>query len=312
MSAVTALPQRHVADVTHDAKMVALIRRTVAKDCNEDEFNLFISMARSLRLDPLRKQIYAFVFNRDDAKKRNMSIVTAIDGFRTIADRTGNYRPDEDEPTYEVDADLKSPLNPLGLVKATVRVWKFAHGNWYRVTAPAHWDEYAPIKDEWAENATGKWAKTGKQTLDTSGQWGKMPRHMLAKVAEALALRKGWPDELSNVYVGEEIDRARAAEFTPAELAEQALANDRRARIGGPALIVDWLAGQQLDNVPVGQFADRAMAFIRDNAEEPSTILVWRDRNKHSLREHWAAHPTDALEIKKAIESAVESARTSA
>ncbi|WP_142112080.1 recombinase RecT [Bosea sp. AK1] len=50
--------------------------------------------------------------------------------------------------------------------------------------------------------------------LDTSGQWGKMPRLMLAKVAEALALRKAWPDDFSNVYAAEEVDRSRAAEMT--------------------------------------------------------------------------------------------------
>ena len=122
---------------TYDAKALALIKRTVAADCNDDEFGMFIHMARALRLDPLRRQIYAFVFSKADPKKRRMSIITAIDGFRAIAEKTGNYRPDEEEPTYELDPASKGPNNPAGLVKATVRVWKYAHEDWHKVTASA-------------------------------------------------------------------------------------------------------------------------------------------------------------------------------
>lgn len=304
MSAVVSINRGTVN--TYDSRQLALIRRTVAADCNNDEFDLFINMARALRLDPLRRQVYAFVFSKDNPKKRRMSIVTAIDGFRTIAERTGNYRPDEDEPTYEIDPDLKGPLNPVGLVKATVRVWKHAHGDWHKVTASAYWEEYAPLKDEWKDDPeTGRGVKTGRQTLDTSGNWGKMPRLMLAKVAEALALRKAWPDDFSNVYAAEEIDRTRALDMSPAELAEQGAIEERQEKIGGPGIIIDWIDGNPLDQVPVGQFADRVMAFIENNADEPSTIAAFQQRNLRGLREFWAHNAGDALEIKKAIERAV-------
>jgi phage recombination protein Bet len=298
----SVVPFRPAGQPTYDTKMLALIKRTVAAETTDDEFSLFIHMARSLNLDPLRRQIYAFVFSKDDVKKRRMSIVTAIDGFRAIADRTGNYRPDEDEPTYEVDGTQVSPTNPKGLVKATVRVFKFSHGSWHKVTASARWDEYAPIKDEWAENENGKWRPTGVKTLDTSGNWGKMPHLMLAKVAEALALRKAWPDDFSNVYAAEEIDRARVIDATPSELAAQGEYEIRQERIGGPAMSVSWDESQPLDRVPVGQFADRVMAFIRDHQEEPSTIIAWKNRNRVTLREFWAAAPSDSHEVKKALE----------
>jgi hypothetical protein len=35
-----------------------------------------------------------------------------------------------------------------------------------------------------------------------------MPFLMLAKCAEAQAIRKGWPEDLSNTFVGEEIEQA--------------------------------------------------------------------------------------------------------
>ena len=46
---------------TYDPRTLALIRRTVAAGCSDDEFDLFVHTARHLGLDPLRRQIYAFI-----------------------------------------------------------------------------------------------------------------------------------------------------------------------------------------------------------------------------------------------------------
>lgn len=313
-------------ELLHDAKMLSLVRRTVAKDCNEDEFNIFIAMCRALQLDPLRKQAYAFVFKKKEKKNakgeviqegsRQLTLVTSIAGFRTIADRTGNYRPDEDAGILYFEEAAKDPAtNPLGLIKAVICVWKFSHGDWHKVTAEAYWDEYAPIKDEWGEDESGKWRLTGRRSLDTSGQWGKMPRVMLAKVAEAAALRKAFPDELSNVHGDEEIDRQKFLDLTPAEAVEAGNADERMKRIGGSkTIIVDWLGGDMvaLDCVPLGQFADRAFAFIESHKDEPSQIILWRNRNRVGLKEFWAQSPGDALELKNKIETAIEAAEAPA
>ena len=307
MGAVAILPPRPAAlDPLSDGKILGLIQRMYAPDATTDEFNVFIGLCRSLGLDPRRKQVYHFVYNKNRPDKRKVAIVVGIDGFRASAARTGDYRPDEDEPGFEFDPEAKSPTtNPTGLVKATVRVWKHSHGQWHRVTASAYWDEYAPLKDQWADDPeTGKGRKTGKQTLDTSGNWGRMPRVMLAKVAEALALRKAWPEDLSGVHAEEEMERTHVL---ASDLAEQAETQERQARLGGPGIFIDWLDGSPVEKVAVGKVFDRVAAFVKTVEDRPdadtSLIADWRQQNRAALGEYWAHSKSDALAMRDELDA---------
>ena len=58
--------------------------------------------------------------------------------------------------------------------------------------------------------ATARWAE---YVPDQPFMWNKMPHTMLGKCAEALALRKGFPQELSGLYAAEEM--AQTPEDTP-------------------------------------------------------------------------------------------------
>lgn len=108
-------------------------------------------------------------------------IIVSIDGFRAIAERTGAYAPG---PTrYEYDANG-------GLVAAYVTVKKLVAGTWHEVEESAFYEEYrggSPI-------------------------WKKMPRVMLAKCAEARALRRAFSSDLSGLYAAEEMDQAQRDE----------------------------------------------------------------------------------------------------
>jgi phage recombination protein Bet len=137
----------------------------------------------------------------------------SIEGFRAIAARPGNYRPDENEPAFINDDALKDETNPAGLVSCAVRVWQYAHGQWFPITGVGRWEEFAPIKTVWVDNQP-----TDRKVLDKSGRWGDMPFLMLAKCAEAQAIRKDWPEDLSNTFVGEETEQA-ALTLHPAQAA---------------------------------------------------------------------------------------------
>lgn len=291
------------AIASYTGAQLALIRRTVAKDTNDDEFNLFISVARMKGLDPFSKQISAIVFNKDNAKKRQMSIITTIDGMRSIAARSGRYRPDEDEPFYEYDAEAKDErINPIGLVKAKVRIFiadTQSAGGWRPATGVAYWDEFAPIKDEWKEGDDGKRRPSGRKTLD--GNWPKMPRVMLAKCAEAQALRKAFPEDLSNLYEGAELDRAQVIDVTATEIIGAHDEENRLRRVGASnSITFQMTATSPLEPIPLGDCADRIIAAAR---HFDLTQMRWfRSANTHPLREFWARAETDALEVKRFLD----------
>lgn len=300
----TVMPLR-ARDYTNS--QLALIQRTVAADCNADEFDLFVEVSRRIGLDPFRRQIYAVVYNKDRPDKRKMSIITGIDGFRAVAGRNRDYRPDDAEPEFRYDPALKGPNNPLGLERAAVRCFKLApNGEWHAVVGVAYWDEFAPLKEVWEyDPAQNKRVPSGKVELDPKSKWAAMPRIMLAKCAEAQALRKGWPEDLSGVYAPEEMARAEVVDVTASEAVQMHERDERRKMIGSSGAIpFMWEAGAPLEAVPVGQLADRCLAFIRA-ATSPTQLEAWRDTNRVGLQSFWAESKGDAHAVKKALEDRI-------
>lgn len=285
----------------YSPSQIATIKATVAADTNQLEFDLFMEACRSYRLDPFRKQIFALVYSKDNAAKRKMSIIVSRDGYRILAQRCGDYRPASEPAQIVYDEGLQSPLNPKGILSVTVRLWKQDNkGDWYPVIGEAYWDEFAPIKDEFAENDQGKWRPTGRKTLDTSGNWARMPIVMLTKCAESQALRAGWPDQFGGVFSEEEMERHTVEESASETLARYER-EERQARIGGPGIMFVFDDTMKLEKVPVGSAADRIMEHIQN--ADPIDAHKFRLRNEHSLRELWAHDKGAALEVKQAIEA---------
>lgn len=282
---------------------VALAKRTVAADLTTAEFDLFAHMCRRSRLDPLRRQIYAIVISKDKPDKRRVVYVTAIDGYRTIAERTGNYRPGQRSVVVD-EAAIDPVTNPQGIISATASVWKFTHGEWHEFSETVHWEEFAPLKEIWAYNPDlNKKVPTGKFELDRSGNWPRMGRVMLSKCAEGQCLRRGWPDEYGDLYFFEEMDQARVLDITPSAQAERAGVQERQAKLGGPSILIDWMDGNPLASVSVEKLHGRVRDFIKSSADAPMTICAFADRNKEALRQFWGVKPDEALDLKKAFET---------
>lgn len=171
--------------VGFDESKIDLLKNTICKGATDDELELFLHACTRTGLDPFMKQIHAVKRYDSRLSREVMSIQTGIDGYRLIAERTGRYCPGK-ETTYTYDANG-------GLVSATAYVKKLtSDGTWHEIPATAFYSEYCQRK------------KDGSPM----GMWGNMPHGQLGKCAEALALRKAFPAELSGVYTKEEMQQA--------------------------------------------------------------------------------------------------------
>lgn len=182
--ALQAQKQSVMATASHEAKWseenIMLIKNQICPTLSKDEFDVFCYAAKRLGLDPILKQIHAVKRKNKTTGKETMAIQVGIDGYRLTADRTGLYAGSD-------DAIFDNEQEPN---KATITVYKMVQGSRCPFTATARWSEYSP--------------EQGSQAF----MWKKMPCTMLAKVAEALALRKAFPAELSGVYTDDEMAQA--------------------------------------------------------------------------------------------------------
>jgi phage recombination protein Bet len=194
------------AVLTYTKEQIELIKQQIAPRATDSELQLFLYQCQRTGLDALSRQIYAIHRSVKDGNNyaQKMTIQTSIDGFRVVAERSGSYA-GQGEPEF-VEQDGK-------IICCKVRVYRFAKdGTRYEAAVGvAYWDEY----------------------VQNTPLWTKMRHTMIAKCAEALALRKAFPQDLSGLYTSEEMSQADAevqeaevVSTTPAQPAPQPAASE--------------------------------------------------------------------------------------
>ncbi|WP_054682626.1 phage recombination protein Bet [Microbacterium sp. No. 7] len=160
----------------------------------------FLAHCQRTGLDPIAKQIYAI------ERGGKWTITVSIDGFRLVAQRSGQYAgqtPIEWTGDGVTWVDVWLADEPPAAARVGVRRRGFDEP----LFAVARWKSYAVTVPEWQNRQI-----VGEKL---SPMWERMPDLMLGKVAEALALRRAFPMELSGLYTEEEVDYEISAEPAP-------------------------------------------------------------------------------------------------
>jgi len=261
------------------ADKVALLRDAFYPTLSLAEIGELLHVAMATGLDPIARQIIGVRKWDRVFKVEVFTVLVKIDGFRSIAERSGKYA-GQRGPWF---TDGKPVLNADGVPvfddDGAVRVaWKTvwdskeppfaARVDVHRVgfdkpiSSPALWSEYA-------DPTSPMWSPDGFPTV------------MLAKCSEALSLRRAFPNELGGLHIPEELRRGAASgdfvDVSPAPppptapLPTGAVGDDNAVSTSG-APIVDLLAGRGKHAGPSGKKSSALLISFRKALEAVDTI----------------------------------------
>lgn len=221
----------------------AMIRDTYANGASQKEFEVLLEIAKLRKLNPLLRQIH-FVKRWNKALGRDVwSAQVSVDGLRAIAQRTGLYD-GQDDAEFEKDDQGR-------IVCARVKVYR---KDWSRpAVGTAYWSEYV---------------QTNKDNQPTKF-WADMPHVMLGKCAEAIAMRKAFPEDMGGLYTDEEMQQA---DSEPKQL------TNPRSMHTLPGDNPDEPDRDNAEYKALMEELQRADRELFDPAVEYTTMLRWRNR----------------------------------
>ena len=194
MSEETALTI-HAEQTQFSPNQLAVLQHAGVKDAPESDLAVFFHQCKRTGLDPFVRQIYMVgrMQQGESGYEKRYTIQVGIDGLRLIARRAVDDRGE----TLSISQGFFATPNgqwlefwphPQPPVAAKVIV-KRGEGTFIGV---AMYREYVALK------------KNGKP----NSMWATKPAVMLAKCAEALALRKAFPMDMSGIYTDAEMMQA--------------------------------------------------------------------------------------------------------
>lgn len=227
MTNIELAPARSALAVSGDqsywtTEQLAALRQIGVENAPQGDLAVFLNYAQRTGLDPFARQLYMIGRNSKDGKK--WTIMASIDGLRIVAERSGDYA-GQVGPEFCGEDGVWRDTWTAATPPVAARIGVLRQGFKEPLYAVAYYDEYV-------QKFSGK----------PSPMWEEKPRLMLAKCAEALALRKAFPNDLAGLYTSDEMGAVDNQRPAPTPVAEQ----------------VDVVTGEIVEDAPVDDTVTKA------------------------------------------------------
>lgn len=274
-------------------QVAALKTLGVSNDVTQADLAIFLTQSKRTGLDPFSRQIYMIGRKQKtpNGYETKQTIQVGIDGLRAIAHRVAQQCHEVFSMSDTLWADNSGVWHDVWLSPeppAAAKVSVKRGGGVF--SAVAIFKEYAPIYN-------------GK----LSGMWATKPALMIAKCAEALALRKAFPSDMSGIYTDDEMEKAEDAStpivvetstqqqaettsnrprVSTQKQREQILAMLAEAGISDKLKAIDYLKHSVVDNPSTTLTEEEAEAIIANRATIIKDARAWvREQNTKPAQE---------------------------
>lgn len=183
----------HAEQTEFTEQQLNLLEHMGVKDAPPGDLQVFFYLSKRSGLDPFARQIHMIGRKQDGRTK--YTVQTGIDGYRLVARRAA------DHARHALSIGAPEWCDENGQWRTA-----WSHSRWgyplaARITVTRAGEQFVGVAnfDEYAQTKYGG---------DLNRMWATMPAGQVAKCAEALALRKAYPQDLAGLYVDEEMEQA--------------------------------------------------------------------------------------------------------
>lgn len=238
-------------------QVAALKTLGVSNDVTQADLAIFLTQSKRTGLDPFSRQIYMIGRKQKTANgyETKQTIQVGIDGLRAIAHRVAQQCHEVFSMSDTLWADKTGVWHDVWLSPEPPSAAKVSVKRGDGVfSAVAIFKEYAPIYN-------------GK----LSGMWSSKPALMIAKCAEALALRKAFPSDMSGIYTDDEMSRAE--DVSAPTVVETSAQQQAETTARKPLLATQEQRDQILEMLAEAGISDKlkAINYLKHAAHIPPT-----------------------------------------
>jgi len=183
-----------------DSAVLSALKSSLYTGAKDDSIQMVIEYCKACKLDPMQKPVHIVPMWDKNTESMKDTIMPGIGLYRIQAARSNKYA-GVSEPEYG------------DTVNTTLGGVKIAYPEWCKVTVKKlvgnNIVEFT-AKEYWLEN----YATARKNSTAPNAMWLKRPFGQLAKCAEAQALRKAFPEIITQQPTAEEMEGKSFAENT--------------------------------------------------------------------------------------------------